>query len=368
MADYPLISLLSQLDPATPSGSETPAKLDDSIRQIKDFIKTFLAVAHDDTGALKSGASSVASIPNKSITYAKIQDVSATDKLLGRSTAGSGTVEEVPCTAAGRAILDDADAAAQRTTLGLGAMATKATVATTDLDAGAVTTTKIAALAVTSNELASSAVTNAKIAAAAVDPTKISNIGDAKILAGDGTAGAALTVGGALTATRSGSTLVFALSGGSTSGFSATYALLEERLTNGSAAGGSTAASYVARSLTEQLDAGDMVGVSGGSVTLRKKGTYMIRGSAPMYAVGDHRVKIRQTSGTPADLLLGTSETAPASTQTRSFVNGIVVTTDDNVVIQLQHYAQNAVATNGMGHPVSAGEQEVYAQLEIFRL
>ena len=53
------------------------------------------------------------------VTYAKIQNVSATDKLLGRSTAGSGDVEEIACTAAGRALLDDADAAAQRTTLGL---------------------------------------------------------------------------------------------------------------------------------------------------------------------------------------------------------------------------------------------------------
>lgn len=57
---------------------------------------------------------------DNSITYAKIQNVSATDKLLGRSTAGAGDVEEIPCTAAGRALLDDADAAAQRTTLGLG--------------------------------------------------------------------------------------------------------------------------------------------------------------------------------------------------------------------------------------------------------
>lgn len=54
-----------------------------------------------------------------SVTYAKIQDVSATDKLLGRSSSGAGDVEEISCTAAGRALLDDADAAAQRTTLGL---------------------------------------------------------------------------------------------------------------------------------------------------------------------------------------------------------------------------------------------------------
>ena len=53
------------------------------------------------------------------VTYAKMQNVSAADKLLGRSTAGAGDVEEITCTAAGRAILDDADATAQRATLGL---------------------------------------------------------------------------------------------------------------------------------------------------------------------------------------------------------------------------------------------------------
>jgi hypothetical protein len=45
--------------------------------------------------------------------------VSATDKLLGRSTAGAGAVEEIACTAAGRALLDDATAAVQRATLGV---------------------------------------------------------------------------------------------------------------------------------------------------------------------------------------------------------------------------------------------------------
>lgn len=59
------------------------------------------------------------------VTYSKIQNVSATDKLIGRSSAGAGVVEEITCTAAGRAIIDDADAAAQRTTLGLGTLATK---------------------------------------------------------------------------------------------------------------------------------------------------------------------------------------------------------------------------------------------------
>jgi hypothetical protein len=75
------------------------------------------------------GSGTTLTIDNSAVTYAKIQNVSATDKILGRSTAGAGVVEEIACTAAGRALLDDATAADQRTTLGLG---TAATTAATD--------------------------------------------------------------------------------------------------------------------------------------------------------------------------------------------------------------------------------------------
>lgn len=54
------------------------------------------------------------------VTYAKIQDVSATDKLLGRSTIGAGSVEEIACTPFARTVLDDADAATVRATIGAG--------------------------------------------------------------------------------------------------------------------------------------------------------------------------------------------------------------------------------------------------------
>jgi hypothetical protein len=77
-------------------------KLDDSGTEVK--IITLPVVTTD--------------IADDAVTYAKIQNISATDKLLGRVTAGAGDVEEIACTAAGRAILDDADAATQRTTLG----------------------------------------------------------------------------------------------------------------------------------------------------------------------------------------------------------------------------------------------------------
>jgi hypothetical protein len=64
-----------------------------------------------------SGSGATWTIDTQSVTYSKIQNVTATDRLLGRSSAGAGSIEEIQCTAAGRALLADADAQAQRTTL-----------------------------------------------------------------------------------------------------------------------------------------------------------------------------------------------------------------------------------------------------------
>lgn len=84
-------------------------------------------VSDGDKGDITVSASGATwTIDNQAVTYAKIQNVSATDRLLGRSTAGAGVVEEITCTSAGRALLDDADAAAQRSTLGLDTAATMA--------------------------------------------------------------------------------------------------------------------------------------------------------------------------------------------------------------------------------------------------
>lgn len=109
-----------------------------------------------------------ATIANDAVTYAKIQNVSATDRLLGRSTSGAGDVEEITCTAAGRALIDDADASAQRTTLGLGTLATQSgTVSGTNTGdqtitlTGDVTGTGTGSFAAT---IAADAVTNAKLA------------------------------------------------------------------------------------------------------------------------------------------------------------------------------------------------------------
>jgi len=52
-----------------------------------------------------SGSGTVLTIDADVVTYDKMQDTSGTDVVLGRSTAGAGTVEEITCTSTGRNII-----------------------------------------------------------------------------------------------------------------------------------------------------------------------------------------------------------------------------------------------------------------------
>ena len=182
------------------SGLGAAALATDSVitAKIQDLAVTTgkLAALSVTTAKIAAGAVDTTELAADAVTYAKIQDVSATDKLLGRSTAGAGDVEEIACTAAGRALLDDADATAQRTTLGLGTLATQSATVTgthsgtssgsntgdqtitltgpvtgsgtgsfaTSITASAVTEATIATNAVTTGKILDDAITAAKMA------------------------------------------------------------------------------------------------------------------------------------------------------------------------------------------------------------
>lgn len=133
----------------------TTAKLDDNA-------VTTAKITADAITATKLAADAVTTVKiiDDAVTYAKIQNVTATDKLLGRATAGAGDIEEITLTAAGRALLDDADAATQRTTLGLGTIATQNT--------GAIAVTGGTLSGLTSIAAITATLTNATITAGSV--------------------------------------------------------------------------------------------------------------------------------------------------------------------------------------------------------
>ena len=82
---------------------------------------------------------------------ASLLTVSATDRLLGRASSGTGAVEEIACTAAGRALIDDADARAQCATLGTWRILAASAVAASHT--GSTTETALATITVPANAM-----------------------------------------------------------------------------------------------------------------------------------------------------------------------------------------------------------------------
>lgn len=131
-------AFIEQVAPGTPPANQALLYAKDKAAVSSLYFKDDAGVEHDlgaGAGAVPTGTGfrhitagaedaaaklvDTADINADQVTYAKIQNVSVTDKVLGRATAGAGNIEEIDCTAAGRALIDDASAEAQRTTLGL---------------------------------------------------------------------------------------------------------------------------------------------------------------------------------------------------------------------------------------------------------
>lgn len=137
---------------------------------------------------IAANAVTTTKIANDNVTYAKIQNVSATNKVLGRSSLGPGDIQEIDCTAAGRAIIGAADAASQRTVLELVEIAT--TGSADHLGTGTVPAARFPALTgditstagTVSTTIGANAVTTSKIANDNVTYAKIQNVAASRIL------------------------------------------------------------------------------------------------------------------------------------------------------------------------------------------
>lgn len=112
-------------DAITAGGGYTDEQAQDAVGAMVDTTLVYVDATPLLTRAALTGdvtaaqASNTTVIADNAVTYAKMQNVSTTDRLLGRSTASSGDVEEIVCTAFARSILDDADEATFKQTVNL---------------------------------------------------------------------------------------------------------------------------------------------------------------------------------------------------------------------------------------------------------
>lgn len=129
----PTTEFLVAIAPLIPSADRLPYTTSASAAALATFT-AFARTLVDDADAAAArltlglgtlaiaNSISTSDIADDAVTYSKIQNISSSDRVLGRASIGAGDTEEILCTAAGRAILDDANATDQRATLGLGTM------------------------------------------------------------------------------------------------------------------------------------------------------------------------------------------------------------------------------------------------------
>lgn len=147
------------------------------------------------------------------------------------------------------------------------------------------------------------------------------------------------------------------------------YARVREEQASGTNGGGSPTASAIIRTLNTVDGDGSFLSLANNIIDL-DAGTYIIQASAPAVRSARHKLSILQFPGN-ALLIAGTSEfnfIAPSTTPSdRSYANGILES-DGTLRIYLHHWFQIGFAGTGLGTPTSSPYNEVYAEIQIWKI
>lgn len=263
----------------------------------------------------QGGASYVCIVAHTSGTFATDLSAAKWQIMAEKGAAGAGTGDMLKT----ENLSGLANYTTARTNLGLGAMATKASVAYADIDAAAV---------VTSSETIASNNNNTTIPTSAAVKSHV----DTEIAAAQ------------------------------------QFLHARDQKASGTDAGTFTSGSYITRTLNS-VQTNTITGASLASnrITL-PAGTYRIIASAPAYRVNAHKAVLYNVTAA-ATTKIGTVESAPngAAAVTRSMVSGqftLGVTSE----LEIRHRCQTSFATTGFGAASALGDAEVYTDVMIWKV
>lgn len=348
MSEYDDVQSLNDLDVATPIDGAPAEEVYASIRQIKSVLKNFGLVVHKPSGQLRTGeeaAVTSSGIADGAVTEPKIATNAVTKDKMADNSVGTNEIE------------DDA-------------------VTGSKIPDGTITTAKLNNSAVTEDKLASGAVKNGKLHTSATDaerPVVSDAIRD-----------------GAVTDAKINSVGVGKLSGGSDSellqkvagvwtpvtlaslglgGADVTAAFFVDSKTSGTGGGGpAVAATWNQRDLSELVDAGNIATFAGNTFKLTT-GDYMIYAVCAAYNVGKHQLRLYRTinAGGNSVEVVGMTRDSAAASDLAVMTGGFTVSDalDD---YEIQHWTENANATDGFGRAGSSGELEIYTQVFVVKV
>ena len=146
------------------------------------------------------------------------------------------------------------------------------------------------------------------------------------------------------------------------------YAVIGDVKANDVDGGTFTSGDWRTRDLnTELIDADGIVSISSNQFTLQA-GSYFIQAQAMAYRVNRHMVKLYQTSGTPADIALGTSMYANSGYNGNN-VSAVRarVTISTATTYEIRHRGDTNHSTYGFGLGANFGTTELYTVVEIYK-